>query len=61
MVASDGSRRPTLAEAVAHLASALTSQYQRACIAYWRRRYGNDFAEAVLNEARKRLKKTAQG
>lgn len=54
-------RRPTIPEAVAHLADAQTVAYQRECIRYWREKFGDDFAEQVRNEARKRIKKAAKG
>lgn len=50
-------RRPTHDEAVQHIVSALTDKYRRLCIAYWREKYGDDFAEAVKREAGKRLRK----
>lgn len=52
-------RRPTLLEAVAHLIDAKTDVYRRLCIAYWRQRYGDSFADAVRAEAHKKLKKGA--
>lgn len=50
-------RRPTVEEAVAHIAGSLTARYQRECIRYWREKYGDDFAEAVRRDAGKRLRK----
>lgn len=48
-------RRPTIPEAVAHLADAQTVAYQRECIRYWRQKFGDQFAEQVRAEARKRI------
>lgn len=50
-------RRPTLDEAVQHIASSLTARYQRLCIAHWREKYGDEFADDVRREAAKRLKR----
>ena len=50
-------RHPTTEEAVAHILNSLTPRYQRECIAYWREKYGNDFAESVRREAGKRVGK----
>lgn len=50
-------RRPTVEEAVAHIAGSLTARYQRLCIAYWREKFGADFADDVRREAAKRLKR----
>lgn len=53
----NGYRRPSVSEAVDHIAGAQTARYQRECIRYWREKYGDDFAEQVRREAAKRLKR----
>lgn len=53
-------RKPTLDEAVRHLAGSLTRTYKNECVRYWRERYGVAFAEQIMREYGKR-KKSAQG
>lgn len=47
-------RQPTHKEAVDIVCRCLTQECRHSCIAHWRRLYGDEFANKVEDDARKR-------
>lgn len=49
---SENYRQPTLDEAVDWIRRSITREYCAKCIEFWREKYGNGFADAVLERVK---------
>lgn len=50
-------RQPTTAEAVAWLLASMTLEYRRQCMLFWRKEFGDEFADSVGAEVKHKWKK----
>ncbi|WP_041360221.1 hypothetical protein [Nitrosomonas sp. Is79A3] len=50
-------RKPTVKEGADFIEMCFTREYKFSCIAFWRRLYGDQLADQILNELRARKKK----
>ncbi len=53
-------RAPTVKEAADFIEKCFTREYKFSCIADWRRLYGDDLADQIMNELRSRKKKVVK-
>jgi hypothetical protein len=52
---NDQGRLP-VSQAADFVCDSFTLEYRRLCLAFWRERFGDDYADQVGNEVRKRYK-----
>ena len=57
MLVVKNERQPTIKEAVEWIKKAHTREYRAACIEYWREKYGENYAESIVNQVKTQWKK----
>lgn len=50
-------RKPTVKEGADFIEMCFTREYKFSCIAFWRRLYGDELADQIMNELRARKRK----
>lgn len=55
-----GYRKPTVKEGADFIEMCFTREYKFSCIAFWRRLYGDELADQIMNELRSRKKKVVK-
>ncbi len=50
-------RKPTVKEGADFIEMCFTREYKFSCIAFWRRLYGDELADRIMNELRARKRK----
>jgi len=53
-----GYRKPTVKEGADFIEMCFTREYKFSCIASWRRLYGDELADQIMDELRSRKKKS---